>query len=84
MNIGYLLCGLVSDRTIMYRNVVFSILVFAAKKRYSSFLKRVCVSQKICFKVKALKTFEIPSDCHIKTCRTLKSRDILKIHITVF
>ena len=33
-----------------------------------SFLKRVCVLQKSCFKIKVLKTFRISSDCHIKTC----------------
>ena len=32
----------------------FSILVVSAKKRYSSFLKKLFVFQKICFKVKVL------------------------------
>ena len=38
----------------------------------------------ICFKVKALKTFETFTDCDIKTCGSLKRRAILKIYSTVF
>ena len=58
---------------------------FQLKKRYSSFLEKVFVFQKICFKVKVLKTFETFTDCrHIKTCRYLKRRAILKIPSTVF
>ena len=38
----------------------------------------------ICFKVKVLKTLNISSDCHIKTCGSLKQRAFLKIHSTVF
>ena len=41
----------------------------------------VFVFQKICFKVKVLKTFKISTDCHVKTCRYLKERTILKIPI---
>ena len=41
----------------------------------------VFIFQKICFKVKVLKTFKISTDCHIKTCRSLKERTILKIPI---
>ena len=37
-----------------------------------------------CFKVEVLKTFETFTDCHIKTCRSLKRRAILKIPSTVF
>ena len=69
---------------VLYRNVAFSILVLSTKTRYSSFLKRVYVFQKICFKVKALKTFEISSHCHIKTYQSLKRRAIVKIASTVF
>ena len=47
-----------SDRADLNGNDVFSILVASTKKRYSSFLKKIFVSQKICFKVKVLKTFE--------------------------
>ena len=36
---------------------VYSILVFSTKKGYSSFLEKVFVFHKICFKVKVLKTF---------------------------
>ena len=38
---------------------VYSILVFSTKKGYSSFLEKVFVFHKICFKVKVLKTFKI-------------------------
>ena len=51
-------------------------------KRYSSFLKRFSFSRK-CFKVKALKTFKFSTDCHIKTCRSLKRKALL-ILSTVF
>ena len=64
--------------------MMFSILVVSTKKRYSSFLKKVFVFQKICFKVKVLETFENVPDCHIKTCRSLEWRAILKIPSTVF
>ena len=49
---------LASDRAVLNGNDVFPILVVSTKKRYSSFLKKVFVFQKICFKVKVLKTFE--------------------------
>ena len=58
---------LASDRAVLSGNVVFSFLVLTINKRYSSFLRKVCVIQKICFKAKVLKTFQISSDCHIKT-----------------
>ena len=38
----------------------------------------------ICFKVKVLKTFKTSSDCHIKTCISLKRRAISKIPNMVF
>ena len=47
-------------------NVAFSILVLSTKKRYPSFLKKVFVFQKTCFKIKVLEKFKISSDCHIK------------------
>ena len=50
----------------------------------SSFFKKVFVLQTICFKAKVLKTFETFTDCHIKTCRSLKRRAILKIPSIVF
>ena len=63
----YSILTLASDRLALYGNVAFSILVLSTKKLYSSFLKRVSVSQKICLKVEVLKTFKISSDCHIKS-----------------
>ena len=75
---------LASDMPVLYRNYDFSILAHSTKKRYSTFSKKVFVFQKICFKVKVLKTFETFTDCHIKTCRSLKRRAILKIPSTVF
>ena len=63
---------------VLYWNDAFSILVLSTKKRYSSFLKKVFVFQKICFKIKAFKTFKISIDCHIKTCRSLKRRGIFE------
>ena len=47
---------------VLYENDVFQILVLSTKKRYSSSLKKVFVFQKICFKVKILKTFKISTD----------------------
>ena len=73
---------LASDMAVLYRNDAFSILVRSTKKRYSSFLKKVFIFQKICFKV--LKMFKIFTDRQIKTCRSLKRRAILKIPSTVF
>ena len=57
------------------------ILVLSTKKWYSSFLKSVCVFQKIYVKVKVLKSFKISSDCHIKAYQSLKWQTILKIPI---
>ena len=75
---------LVSDRAALKRKDVFSISVVSTKKLYSSFLKKVFVFQKICFKVKVLKTFETFTDYHIKKCQSFKRRAILKIPSTVF
>ena len=44
---------------VFYENDAFSILVLSTKKGYSSFLKKVFIFQKICFKVKVLKRFKI-------------------------
>ena len=57
-----------------YRNDAFSILVLSTKKQYSSFLKNVFVFQKICSRVKVLKTFKVSTDCLIKTYRSLTRR----------
>ena len=75
--------ALASDMAVLNENHAFSILVLSTRKQYSSFLKKVFVFQKICFKVKVLKTLKIFSDCHIKTCRSLERRAILKIPCTV-
>ena len=74
---------LASDIAILYENDAFLILELWVKKRCSGFLKKVFVLQKICFKVKVLKTFKIITDCHIKTCQSLKQRAISKISSTV-
>ena len=52
-----------SDRAVLYVNTAFSILVLSSKKRYSSFLKKLFIFQSICFKVKVLKAFKVPTDC---------------------
>ena len=69
---------------VLYGNDAFSILVFSTKKQCPSFFKKVSVFQKICFKVKPLKTFKMFTDCHIETCLSLKQRTILAIPSTVF
>ena len=66
---------------VFYENDALSILVLSTKKGYSSFLKKVFIFQKSCFKVKVLKTFKIFTDCRIKTCQSLKWRNISKIPI---
>ena len=76
--------ALTSDMTVFYGNDAFFILVLSTKKCFSSFLKKVFVFQKIYFRVKVLKTFKIPIDCHINTCLSLKMRAIRKISSTVF
>ena len=59
--------------TVLYGNHAFSILVLSTKKLYFSFLKKVFILWKICFKVKILKTFKISTDC---LCRSdLSNRD---------
>ena len=49
---------LASDMVVLYGDDAFSILALSTKKSYSSFLTKVFVFQKICFKVKLLKTFQ--------------------------
>ena len=75
---------LASDMPVLYGNDAFSVLVLSPKKRYSSFLKKVFLFQKIYFKVKVSKTFKISTDCHIKICRSLKRRANMKIPSTAF
>ena len=75
---------LASNREVLYGNAMFSVVALSAKKLYSSFLEKVLVFQEICFKSKVLKMFKISSDFHIKTCWSLKRRDVSKIPITLF
>ena len=70
---------LASDRVVLYGNVAFSFLVPSPKKQYSSFLRKLFIFQKICFKNKISKAFKISSDCHMKIYRSLKRRTSLKI-----
>ena len=79
-----MLMFLVFDRAVLERNDGFSISVVSTKIWSSGFLKKVFVFQKICFKVNVLKALETFTGFHIKTCRSLKRRAILKIHSTVF
>ena len=69
---------------VVYEIDAFSILVLSSKERYSSFLIKVFVFQKTCFKVTALKTFKISTDCHSKTWRSHKRGDYLEIPSIVF
>ena len=81
----WLTLTLASNRVILHKNVTFSILVHSTKRRYSSFLKKVFIFRKICFKVKVLKTLKISSDNHIKACRSLKRSELLwKSAVPVF
>ena len=57
---------LTTDMTLLYGNDAFSILLLLTKKGFSSYLSKLFVFQKMCFKVKVLKTFKISTDCHIK------------------
>ena len=54
---------LASDVAVLYGQVAFSILVLSAKKRYSSFLKKVLFS--------TVSIENVSTGCHIKTCRLL-------------
>ena len=59
-------------------NIALSIVVLSTEK-LSSFLKKVFVFQEICFKVAVLKMFEVSSDCHTKTGRSLEWSTISRI-----
>ena len=50
--------ALASDMAVLYGNDAFSILVLSTKRRNSRFLKKVFIFQKICLKVKVLKSFK--------------------------
>ena len=72
---------LVFHRGVLYENMTFSIIVLSIKRQCSVIL--FFIFQKTLFKVKALKTFRIFSDCHMKICQSLKQRTVLKVHIYV-
>ena len=57
---------LASGNTVLQEKDAFLILVLPTKNGYPSFLKKVFVFQKICFKVEVMKTFKFSTDCHIK------------------
>ena len=59
-------------------------LILSTKKWYSQFFEKSLRFSKKIFKVEVLKTFKVSSNFHIKTCRSLKGRGILKIPRTVF
>ena len=69
---------------VLYGNDAFSLLVLTTKKRYSNFLKKVLVFQKICFKVKKYWNRSKFPQFVTKTCRSLKQRAIFKIPSTIF
>ena len=54
-------------RVVLYGNVSLSFVELWTKKWSSSFLRKVLVFQKSCFKVKVLKRFKILNDSHVKT-----------------
>ena len=66
---------------VLYENMTFSIIVLSTKRQCWFFL--FFIFQKTLFKVTALKTFIIFSDCHMKICQSLKQRAVLKVHIYV-
>ena len=70
--------SMASKREVLYGYVTISIAVLSTTKRYSSFLQKVFIFQKICFKVKLLKTFKVVSDYHIKECQYQKRQKCQK------
>ena len=70
---------LVFHRGVLYENMTFLIIVLSTKRLLLYFFL-FFIFQKTTFKVKALKTFRILSDCHMKICQSLKQRAVLKVH----
>ena len=70
--------------TVLYGKDMFSILVLSTKNWYFSFLKKVFVFQKICFRVKVLKKFKVSTDFHKKNMPTLKWRLFWKSLVLFF
>ena len=69
--------------TVLHGKDSFLILVLSTKKRFSSFLKKVFVFRKFCFKVQVLKTIKISTDCHIKHIN-LSNRGLLLKPLVLF
>ena len=57
---------------------------FQPKSKNSSFFRKRFRFPKICFEVKVVKTLKVSSDFHIKICRSIKRRAVLKISSTAF
>ena len=55
---------------------------FQLKNVTPVFFKLAFFFQNICFKVNAMKTFKNVQDCYIKTCQSVKRKNILKIQRT--
>ena len=49
---------LASDRTVLYENDRFSILVLSTEKWKFNFLKKIFLFQKICFKIKGIENVQ--------------------------
>ena len=73
------LVTLAFDRAVLYGNVAFSTAYFQLKDGTPVF-----ITQKNCFKVKAVKTFKISCDCHIKIGRSIKWRVNFEIPSAAF
>ena len=73
-----------SKMAVLYGNDALSILALSTKKRFSSDLEKGFRFPENLFQVRVLETFKVSTDCHIKTCRSLKRRAFLKIHIIAF
>ena len=77
--------ALAFERAVLYRNVVFSIVVLSTRKQYTNFSKKVFVFQKMFnFNVRVMKIFKISCDFRKNICQSLNWRAILKIPITAF
>ena len=64
--------ALAFERAVLYRNVVFSIVVLSTRKQYTNFSKKVFVFQKIFnFNVRVMKIFKISCDFRKNICQSL-------------
>ena len=62
----HLVLILAFDRSVFYGNVALLMAVLPIQKRYLSFFKKVLVFQRICLKIKLLKTFQTFSSVSLK------------------